>query len=160
MQIIDRIAQFHDDIRAIRRDLHAHPELRFEEKRTSDIVASFGIVIRGIVVNLVLLLSVVLPLATLTLFANPDAKALEHSVVWQALENLFAGSAGVRVVKRPVEPTFLRRLGHREFREIEDLGGHDAQAVRVARIATSVLAYRTSDADSARRCCRPAAVRT
>ncbi len=40
MQIIDRIAQFHDDIRAIRRDLHAHPELRFEEKRTSDIVAA------------------------------------------------------------------------------------------------------------------------
>ncbi|MEG0822375.1 MAG: M20 aminoacylase family protein [Burkholderiaceae bacterium] len=39
MQLIDRITQFHDEIRAIRRDLHAHPELRFEEKRTADIVA-------------------------------------------------------------------------------------------------------------------------
>ena len=40
MQLIDRVVQFRAEIQQIRRDLHAHPELRFEEERTSDIVAS------------------------------------------------------------------------------------------------------------------------
>lgn len=40
MPIINRIAEFHDDMTAWRRDLHAHPETAFEEKRTSDIVAA------------------------------------------------------------------------------------------------------------------------
>ncbi len=40
MQLVERIAEFHDEIRALRRDLHAHPELRFEELRTSELVAS------------------------------------------------------------------------------------------------------------------------
>jgi len=39
MPIIDRIAQFHDDLTSWRRDIHAHPELGFEERRTSDLVA-------------------------------------------------------------------------------------------------------------------------
>jgi amidohydrolase len=47
MPINNRIADFHADLTAWRQDLHAHPELGFEEHRTSDIVASklaeFGI---------------------------------------------------------------------------------------------------------------------
>ncbi|MBT3361189.1 MAG: amidohydrolase [Rhodospirillales bacterium] len=47
MPIINRISDFHDDMIAWRRDFHAHPELGFEEERTSDIVAAkleeFGI---------------------------------------------------------------------------------------------------------------------
>ena len=39
MPVINRIAEFHDEIAAWRRDLHAHPETAFEEQRTSDIVA-------------------------------------------------------------------------------------------------------------------------
>ena len=39
MPTIDRIEQFADDLTAIRRDLHAHPEIGFEEHRTSGIVA-------------------------------------------------------------------------------------------------------------------------
>ena len=39
MQLIDRVVQFRTEIEQIRRDIHAHPELRFEETRTSDIVA-------------------------------------------------------------------------------------------------------------------------
>ena len=39
MKIIDGIAAFADDMTAWRRDIHAHPELGFEENRTSDIVA-------------------------------------------------------------------------------------------------------------------------
>jgi hippurate hydrolase len=39
MNLIDRIVQFQSDIATIRRDLHAHPELRFEEVRTADVVA-------------------------------------------------------------------------------------------------------------------------
>jgi amidohydrolase len=39
MNLIERIVQFQSEIQAIRRDIHAHPELRFEENRTSDIVA-------------------------------------------------------------------------------------------------------------------------
>ena len=40
MQLIDRVVQFRAEIEQIRRDIHAHPELRFEENRTSDIVAA------------------------------------------------------------------------------------------------------------------------
>ncbi len=39
MPIHNRIAEFADDMTAWRRDLHAHPELAFEEHRTSDTVA-------------------------------------------------------------------------------------------------------------------------
>ncbi|MCP5150717.1 MAG: amidohydrolase [Ectothiorhodospiraceae bacterium] len=51
--IIPRIAELHDDMRRWRRDIHAHPELGFEENRTSDLVAeklsAFGCdVTRGI----------------------------------------------------------------------------------------------------------------
>ena len=53
MPILNRIADFHDDLTAWRRDIHAHPETAFEEKRTSDVVAKrlqeFGIEIhRGL----------------------------------------------------------------------------------------------------------------
>lgn len=47
MPIINRIAEFHDDMTAWRRDVHAHPETAFEEERTADRVAEllegFGI---------------------------------------------------------------------------------------------------------------------
>src|SRR5882672_777642 len=39
MPNIDRIDSFADELTAIRRDLHAHPEIGFEEHRTSGIVA-------------------------------------------------------------------------------------------------------------------------
>ena len=39
MKIIDSIAQAAPAIAALRRDIHAHPELCFEEKRTSDLIA-------------------------------------------------------------------------------------------------------------------------
>jgi hippurate hydrolase len=47
MPIVNRIADFHKDLAAWRRDIHAHPETAFEEKRTADFVATrleeFGI---------------------------------------------------------------------------------------------------------------------
>lgn len=50
---IDAIAAYHDDLVSWRRDIHAHPELGFEETRTADSVAakltSFGLEVhRGI----------------------------------------------------------------------------------------------------------------
>ena len=39
MPIVNRIAEFRDEMRAWRHDIHQHPETAFEEKRTSDIVA-------------------------------------------------------------------------------------------------------------------------
>ncbi len=46
MPIIERIAAFHNEMTAWRHDLHAHPELCYEEHRTADLVAakltSFG----------------------------------------------------------------------------------------------------------------------
>ena len=53
MPALPRITQFADELVAIRRDLHAHPEIGFEEVRTSGIVAqklaSWGIEVhRGI----------------------------------------------------------------------------------------------------------------
>jgi hippurate hydrolase len=39
MNIIDSISAQSDDIARIRKDIHAHPELRFEEHRTADLVA-------------------------------------------------------------------------------------------------------------------------
>jgi hippurate hydrolase len=40
MPISNRIAEFHPELTAWRRDIHAHPELCFEEYRTSDLVAA------------------------------------------------------------------------------------------------------------------------
>lgn len=37
--IIESIALFHDELSALRQDIHAHPELGFQEKRTSGLVA-------------------------------------------------------------------------------------------------------------------------
>ena len=54
MPIINRIADFHEDMTAWRRDLHAHPELGFDLPRTSALVAeklrAFGVdeVVTGI----------------------------------------------------------------------------------------------------------------
>ena len=53
MPVYNRIAEFHADMIAWRRDIHAHPETAFEEHRTSDFVArrleAFGIeVARGL----------------------------------------------------------------------------------------------------------------
>ncbi len=47
MHVVERLRAFHDELTAFRRDIHAHPELGFEERRTSDLVAGklaeFGI---------------------------------------------------------------------------------------------------------------------
>jgi amidohydrolase len=40
MAILPRALDLHDELTAIRRDIHAHPELAFAEQRTSDIVAA------------------------------------------------------------------------------------------------------------------------
>ncbi|MEC9011078.1 MAG: M20 aminoacylase family protein [SAR324 cluster bacterium] len=53
MTLIKEIKQFHDEMTEWRRDFHKHPELKYEEKRTSDLVAAkleeFGIEIhRGL----------------------------------------------------------------------------------------------------------------
>ena len=40
MPIADRITQMHAELTGWRRDIHAHPELGFEETRTSDLVAA------------------------------------------------------------------------------------------------------------------------
>ncbi|SNT26963.1 hippurate hydrolase [Noviherbaspirillum humi] len=53
MQVRDTLVQFHDQLQRIRRDLHAHPELSYEERRTADVIArtleEWGIpVIRGL----------------------------------------------------------------------------------------------------------------
>ena len=53
MQLIEPIVQFQAEIQKIRREIHAHPELCYEENRTSDLVAAklteWGIpIIRGL----------------------------------------------------------------------------------------------------------------
>src|SRR5690606_28173914 len=39
MKLVEPILDWQDEIAVIRRDLHAHPELAYQENRTSDIVA-------------------------------------------------------------------------------------------------------------------------
>ncbi|HEY8026438.1 MAG TPA: M20 aminoacylase family protein [Burkholderiaceae bacterium] len=53
MKLIDPIIAFHSELQSIRRDIHAHPELCFEENRTADVVAQklteWGIpIVRGL----------------------------------------------------------------------------------------------------------------
>ena len=53
MKIVESITKFHEEIQAIRRDIHAHPELSYQEHRTSDVIAKkleeWGIpIIRGL----------------------------------------------------------------------------------------------------------------
>lgn len=53
MPIVNRIAAFHDEMRAWRRDLHANPEIAFQENRTAQVVADklsgFGLAVhRGL----------------------------------------------------------------------------------------------------------------
>ncbi|PPR23294.1 MAG: N-acyl-L-amino acid amidohydrolase, partial [Alphaproteobacteria bacterium MarineAlpha10_Bin1] len=47
MPMINRIAEFQQEMAGWRQDIHAHPELGFEENRTADVVAklleSFGL---------------------------------------------------------------------------------------------------------------------
>lgn len=40
MPVLNRFAEMQPEISAWRRDIHAHPELRFEEHRTAAFVAS------------------------------------------------------------------------------------------------------------------------
>lgn len=40
MPIISQMLADHDELTAIRRDIHAHPELAFAEQRTADLVAA------------------------------------------------------------------------------------------------------------------------
>ena len=42
MGVKEEIVAFKDEMRAWRRDIHAHPETAFEEVRTSDVVAEIG----------------------------------------------------------------------------------------------------------------------
>ena len=39
MKLIDPIVAFHSQLQQIRRDIHAHPELCYQEQRTADVVA-------------------------------------------------------------------------------------------------------------------------
>ena len=39
MTAADAIRAYHEELTAIRRDIHAHPEIGFEERRTAEIVA-------------------------------------------------------------------------------------------------------------------------
>ncbi len=53
MRLVESILASHSEMTAIRRDIHAHPEIRYEENRTADVVAakleSWGIrVVRGL----------------------------------------------------------------------------------------------------------------
>ncbi len=53
MRLVEPILSFQTELEAIRRDLHAHPELCYEEQRTADVVAArleeWGIpVVRGL----------------------------------------------------------------------------------------------------------------
>lgn len=40
MPILAEVRDYHLELTAIRRDIHAHPELAFAEQRTADIVAA------------------------------------------------------------------------------------------------------------------------
>ena len=40
MSVLPRALEIQGEITAIRRDIHAHPELAYQEARTSDIVAA------------------------------------------------------------------------------------------------------------------------
>ena len=39
MKLIEPLIAWKDEMTALRRDIHAHPELAYEEVRTSDVVA-------------------------------------------------------------------------------------------------------------------------
>ena len=85
MTIDPHIARLHDEMTAWRRDIHAHPELGFEEARTSGIVAdrleSFGLEVhRGVGrTGVVGVLRAGSGKATLGLRADMDALPIEEA---------------------------------------------------------------------------------
>jgi hippurate hydrolase len=85
MQLIDPIIQFHSELQEIRRDIHAHPELCFEERRTADIVAGklteWGIpILRGMgVTGVVGVLTNGSSAAAIGLRADMDALPMQES---------------------------------------------------------------------------------
>jgi amidohydrolase len=85
MPVIARIAEFHDEMTAWRRDIHAHPELGFEERRTSDLVAQklaeFGCeVFRGVGrIGVVGRLRIGTSLRSVGLRADMDALPIEEA---------------------------------------------------------------------------------
>lgn len=85
MHLIDPIIQFHSELQKIRRDIHAHPELCFEERRTADVVAQklaeWGIpILRGMgVTGVVGVLKSGTSTAAIGLRADMDALPIQES---------------------------------------------------------------------------------
>ena len=93
MPVINRIAAIHDEMTAWRRDIHAHPELGFQEERTAALVArkleSFGIAVhRGLAKTGVIGV----------LEGAPGARAIALRADMDALPILEAGDAPHRSV--------------------------------------------------------------
>ena len=122
MTIIDEIAEHHEELTRWRRDIHAHPELGFEEHRTAEFVADkleeFGIeVFRGIGgTGVVGVLRVGNETTSVGLRADMDALPIHEA-------NTFAQCV-VQVLVEPGSERYPHRVAGHEVHQCEDNDAH------------------------------------
>lgn len=127
-----------------------------------DLLISLTVVLRGLVVNLILILCLLLPLASLMILANPSREHLDRSVIYDTFSYWFSqawrdGAVGRPVMSAVADPFVLTKIAalllfgtalvwalHRSYLEVRSRRGHqsteqDSLGARIGRWLIFIL---------------------